>query len=862
VGKSRLLAELSTRLQERGTRVLRARVRPQSTNPYETVAELLRAAGAPEALPSALARSGQAEARASVVEAEVASLLDTDAGPAASVGEVGEVAEERERRFVAWTEALDAMTGEAPRAWIVEDVHWAGADLLAFLARAAEHAVAVVYASARPAILDIAPAWTAEGERLELDSLQASDAGALIRALIGDALPESLVEAVADRSDGNPLFIEELIRTWVSVGTLVREGDRWTLAVAPDAVALPPTVQAIYAAQLDDLPADARLVARRASVVGRRFAEAALDPLGLEHTVKGLEGLRHRALIDGPHADAMGGSVYAYRHALLRDAGYASLARAERARLHLALARWMEETAGDGADAIAEAIGAHHAAALESLPALSSPGGPDRVAVAADAAAWLTRGAERALSLAAHERAIELLERAIALTPPRDELRVAERRLRLGEVMAPVADLDRGIAEMRAALDTYAAHLPDARAGYLRAAHSLGAALMQQIRFDEASEVTASAVAAVAAEEDAGTARLLALHAFADAARGVRDGVLESLRRAEAIGAARGDPELDLDLMAYRSSVAGDREDVEPADPLRLEAAARTLGRWRVVATALRLRAQVLGQSRPRDALDVLAAAEEVCRTHGMTEPLGWTRYLQAETLFMLGEWDRAIRLGLEALDLAERFGYVRLAFRTWMVLLPIAGARGAPELLPRLERWWPDAVAHLPATPSPYAQVLAAARDQWLAAARGDEVPPPAASVVAATKAFDANPHSLDALATIARAWLRAPVPQVETARTLRDHLAADEDPAYPLVQVTAGIVAAGVADAGGDREEASRLAGEAARLAAAIEAPWWRLRALELAGDADEAARIGAQLGISGARGSSRVPAPPHGG
>src|SRR5690606_19250828 len=337
-----------------------------------------------------------------------------------------DVATERDRRFAAWTEALDALSGEAQSAWIVEDVHWAGADLLAFLEHAATDARAVVYASARPAILDGASEWVADGTLLELAPLPPADAGALIHALVGDALPEAVVTAIAERSDGNPLFIEELIRTWVSIGTLVREGDRWALAVEPEAVALPATVQAIYAAQLDDLPADARLVARRASVIGRRFAEAALDPLELEHSTQGIEGLRHRAFIDGPHADAVNGSVYAYRHALLRDAGYASLARAERARLHLALARWMEETAGDGADAIAEAIGEHHAAALESLPALVSPGGLDRVAVAAAAASWLARGAERALSLAAHERAIELLVRAIALTPPDDELLIAE----------------------------------------------------------------------------------------------------------------------------------------------------------------------------------------------------------------------------------------------------------------------------------------------------------------------------------------------------------------------------------------------------------------------------------------------------
>ena len=73
---------------------------------------------------------------------------------------------------------------------------------------------------------------------------------------------------------------------------------------------------------------------------------------------------------------------------------------------------------------------------------------------------------------------------------------------------------------------------------------------------------------------------------------------------------------------------------------------------------------------------------------------------------------------------------------------------------------------------------------------------------------------------------------------------------------------MAAGVARTEGRADEAARLAGEAAELAARVEAPWWRLRALEIAGAAEDAATLTAQLGISGGRGSSREPAPPHGG
>ena len=121
---------------------------------------------------------------------------------------------------------------------------------------------------------------------------------------------------------------------------------------------------------------------------------------------------------------------------------------------------------------------------------------------------------------------------------------------------------------------------------------------------------------------------------------------------------------------------------------------------------------------------------------------------------------------------------------------------------------------------------------------------------------------RTLDAIATIARGLLRGPAPELEAARTLRDHLAADDDPDFPLVRCTARLVAAGVAAAEGNDGEAARLAREAAELAASVEAPWWRLCALEIDGDPSEVAALSARLGISGARGSNRVPARPRDG
>src|SRR5207237_2010663 len=85
----------------------------------------------------------------------------------------------------------------------------------------------LVFATARPSLLETEPEWsradTEIGRRvISLPTLGSTDARGLVHALVGDALPPGLVERIVERSDGNCLFIEELLRAWVSVGTLVQ----------------------------------------------------------------------------------------------------------------------------------------------------------------------------------------------------------------------------------------------------------------------------------------------------------------------------------------------------------------------------------------------------------------------------------------------------------------------------------------------------------------------------------------------------------------------------------------------------------------------------------------------------------------
>ncbi|HEX5040390.1 MAG TPA: adenylate/guanylate cyclase domain-containing protein [Candidatus Limnocylindria bacterium] len=834
VGKSRLVAELASRAEARGERVLRARVRPQSTTPYEAVAQLLIAAGARTALDPALATLP--EPRRGMVEREVTALLE----PVATKGtQSRDVTAERDVRFGAWSEALRALTAEQPATWIVEDVHWAGGDLLAFIAQAAAGDARIV-CTARPSLADVAGEWVASAERLELATLPRAGAVELIRALIGDAIPPALAATVAERSDGNPLFIEELIRTWASVGTLVRDTHGWRLTVEPDTVVLPATVQAIYAAQLDDLPADARLVARRAAVAGRRFPDAALRPLELDDRRDGLETLRRRAFVAGPQPDPVSGDVYLYRHALLRDAGYASLARAERARLHAALARWLEETAAGRTADVARLIAEHYADAADSLPAIvGSDGGLSRAALTDAAAAWFERAAEAALAISAPVDAAHLLARALERTPSDTPVDAARRRLRRGEVLADSAALDEAIDEMTAARDAVEPLLPGSAPLFAEATYGLGLAYMQQIRFPEAEKLTITALGFLeGTDETAGRARLMALHAWSVAAQGRDEGAGDEARRARELSATLGDAGLEVDVLEHYAATTDELDEADPGVWDDLADRATAAGRWRQAALATRIRGITKADTDPRAGLAVEDDAAEIAESHGLTEQLGWIELARAEMSFVIGDWDTALEAGARALDLGERYAYERLAFRTWMVVLPILAVRGDDSWTDRYTEWWAVAEAHHPKTLSPYGRILNAATPLWLARARGapidgnvpvlDEIPP------------FSNPHVLAAREIVAEALIGAG--HLDRAAAVAG---GEPDPEWtPLMRASNALIGAWIADAAGDRDRAASLADVAISHARPLDAPWWLARALRAWGSDDEATVIEARL------------------
>jgi class 3 adenylate cyclase/tetratricopeptide (TPR) repeat protein len=895
VGKSRLLTDLAMRLTAGSvhggasgvpgtpdasnppTAVVTVRFRSGDGRPFGALADLASTIvgdRAPADLDADLRAGGLTCGRAEVVAARLVDLLLADTS-ASGVGGASsrEETPDRDARFDAWLAGFAALTGDRPAIWLLEDVHWAGPDVLAFIRRA--HATAavsgrLVVATARPSLLEAESGWAApqpgdSWRRIDLAPLPPATASDLIRALVGEALPPILIQRVAFTSDGNPLFIEELLRTWVSVGLLVRTGDGWLLtAHAPD-VPVAPTVQAIYAAQLDDLPAESRRLTRQGSVAGRRVPADFLASLDGADATEALATLIRRALLDGPAAAPPLGDSYAYRHALLRDAGYASLARSERAVLHVRFARWVERLLVDRPDVGADWIGEHLEAAVLEAPALAGDVAPGlgREDASALAASWLERAAEAATRRAARDRATELFRRSLDLTPSIAVLDGARRERRLGETIADGGRFDEAAERLTSALERFRRYFADAgvgtatrrvaRDGLAGTADSLARILLEQLRFEEGWTLAEAVLEEIGPADDLPSARLRLRAATGRNYFSDQPGdLLPAALAAVAIARRGGDQELELEAsLASLVSLDAASEVVREAVPVQ-ELAAR-LGRPDVVSRILRIRA-MLGAAAGDDPFAMLDEAAEIAVSHGLDEALGWAEYARAEVALGLGLWDVALRAGLRAIDIGERHGYRRVVVRTWHVLCPVAGAREDLDLLRRAAAWYEAAEASLPGSPyglMQYAGVHTIFGRLGVVSPRPvdpDELMP----------SFDLEvdlPSWIEAVDEVLRQWIADGRLDVVEEANRRMRASLERWPSL-FGSAAVSLFQGRLALARGDLAAVARDGRAALEPLEAVHGRWWRarvLRLLERAGAATatelaEAAAIERELGVVG--------------
>ena len=442
VGKSRLVTELASRLAARGVSPRVVHAERQAVSAYQPIADLMKLAMADRGLtPEGLVgTTGDDAVSRRVLADHLRGLLDGK-----------RLTDPPEALHASWIRLLvEAEAGEKA-AWMIEDLHFAGADLFAFLAAAADSLGSALVLTTRPVAAG-AGQWPPPGATtvVHLEPLTPADTRRLVDHLVGrDALSDSTIQSIVDASGGNPLFVEELVRSWIHTGRLVLlPGGRYQL-VGPVDARLPTTVRAVYLGLLDDLPAESRSVATSGAVAGITFPSSALRRLGITDASGGLDYLTGAGLLSGPHPDGLDVRSFSYRHALMRDTAYDTLPRTRRAVLHLRYARWLEGL-GDP-DPIAELIGLHLAAAHQAAPifADSDIEGTTPAQLAGEAAAWLEVAARRAAD-AEPERTVELWAKVVSLTPV-DVPASVPRRLELAEALRRAGRLPDALDEFEMA---------------------------------------------------------------------------------------------------------------------------------------------------------------------------------------------------------------------------------------------------------------------------------------------------------------------------------------------------------------------------------------------------------------------------
>jgi predicted ATPase len=215
----------------------------------------------------------------------------------------------------------------------------------------------------------------------------------------GKALPPDILDQIILKTDGVPMFIEELTKSVLESGILRDEGGRYVVNGTPQLLAIPATLHDSLLARLDRLAAT-REIAQIGAAIGREFSYrllAALAPAGQLDLGSALTQLTAAELIfsQGVPPD----SLYVFKHALVQDAAYESLLRSQRQALHGRIADVMAEQFPDVAETEPELV-AHHLASAGRVP---------------EAVASLLRAGEHAIQRSAVIEAISLLERALQL---------------------------------------------------------------------------------------------------------------------------------------------------------------------------------------------------------------------------------------------------------------------------------------------------------------------------------------------------------------------------------------------------------------------------------------------------------------
>jgi class 3 adenylate cyclase len=308
----------------------------------------------------------------------------------------------------ALVDTIEAIARQQPAVMVFEDVHWADPttlETLDLLIDRVGHIPLLIVLTHRP---EFAPRWAhhCHVSALTLAKLTRPQSSAMVSRLAGGkALPAVLLEQILAKTDGVPLFVEELTKSILESPALKDAGDRWEYAERAGALAIPLTLRDSLMARLDRF-APMREVAQIGAAIGREFSwqlitavaphpRSELDQALAQLTASGL------AFQQGTPPDA----VYTFKHALVQDAAYDSLLRSRRQGLHGKIAKAIEERWPHTAATEPELLAHHYTEARQpekAIPLWQKAGRLARGRTAlVEAIAQLNRGLELVAALPA-----------------------------------------------------------------------------------------------------------------------------------------------------------------------------------------------------------------------------------------------------------------------------------------------------------------------------------------------------------------------------------------------------------------------------------------------------------------------------
>ncbi len=453
VGKSRLVYECVHSHATQGWRVLEsASVSYGKATPYVPVIDLLRRYCAVDDRDDT--RTVRAKVTGQVLTLDAA-LQDTipallallEALPDDSPFRTLDPPQRRQRTLEALKRVLLRESQVQPLVLVFEDLHWIDAEtqaLLTSLVESVPTARLLLLVNYRP---DYQHPWGSKTyySQLRLDPLAPASAEALLQALLGhDASLAPLTPILIARTEGNPFFLEESVRTLVETQVLVGERGAYRLAQVLPSIQVPATVQAVLAARIDRLPAEAKRLLQTAAAIG---TEVLVPPLHVIADVS--EAVLQRPLTSLQSAEFLYETrlfperEYTFKHALTHEVAYSSLLQERRRVLHARIVEALE------------------ALARERVAEVASGRSPDQVERLAyhalrgevwdKAVTYCQQAGARANDRAAFHEAVAAFEQALQalahLSEPGDTRVLAiDLRLALGDALTPLGEYGRCLA--------------------------------------------------------------------------------------------------------------------------------------------------------------------------------------------------------------------------------------------------------------------------------------------------------------------------------------------------------------------------------------------------------------------------------